>query len=62
MLQDEAAVLLPAPLFHRRTLDDLTAYMDDVNLPEDLIRVGLAHGTVRGFGLGRQGCSQFHRP
>lgn len=50
MLQDEAAVLLPAPLFHRRTLADLTAYMDDVNLPENLIRVGLAHGSVKGFG------------
>ena len=50
MLQDGVAVLLPAPLFHRRTLEDLTAYMDDVELPEGLIRVGLAHGTVRGFG------------
>ena len=50
VLQDEAAVLLPAPLFHRRTLDDLTAYMDDAILPEGLIRIGLAHGTVRGFG------------
>ena len=36
MLQDEAAVPLPAPLFHRRTLDDLTAYLDDVKMPEGL--------------------------
>ena len=62
MLQDEAAVLLPAPLYHRRTLDDLTAYMDDVNLPEDLIRVGLAHGTVRGFGSDAKDVPNFIAP
>jgi DNA repair exonuclease SbcCD nuclease subunit len=49
-LEDDFAVLLPAPLFHRRTLDDPTAYMDDVALPDDVIRVGLAHGSVSGFG------------
>lgn len=48
--QESGLVILPAPLFHRRTLDDLTAYVDDVDLPEGLIRVGMAHGTVRGFG------------
>ena len=62
MLGDESAVLLPAPLFHRRTLDDLTAYMDDVNLPEDLIRVGLAHGTIRGFGSGDKDIPNFIAP
>jgi len=50
VVENEDFVLLPAPLFRRRTLDDLTAYMDDVDLPEGLVRVGLAHGTVRGFG------------
>ena len=50
VFENEDFVLLPAPLFHRRTLDDLTAYMDDADLPDGLIRVGLAHGTVRGFG------------
>ena len=50
MLQDEAVALLPAPLLSRHTLDDLTAYMDDVDIPEGVIRVGLAHGSVRGFG------------
>lgn len=49
-LEDDSAVLLPAPLFHRRTLDDPTAYMDDVGLPDGLVRIGLAHGTVTGFG------------
>ena len=62
MLQSEAAVLLPAPLFHRRTLDDLTAYMDDVNLPEGLVRVGLAHGTVRGFGSDDKDVPNFIAP
>ena len=62
MLHSEAAVLLPAPLFHRRTLDDLTAYMDDVNLPEGLVRVGLAHGTVRGFGSDDKDVPNFIAP
>ena len=62
MLQSEAAVLLPAPLFHRRTLGDLTAYMDDVNLPEGLVRVGLAHGTVRGFGSDDKDVPNFIAP
>lgn len=50
VLQDGAVVLLPAPLLHRRTLDDPTAHMDSADCPEGLIRIGLAHGTVRGFG------------
>ena len=62
VLQDEDFVLLPAPLFHRRTLDDLTAYMDDVDLPEGLIRVRLAHGTVRGFGSDDRDVPNFIAP
>ena len=50
ILEDDSLALLPAPLHHRRTLDDPTAYMDDVELPDELVRVGLAHGTVTGFG------------
>lgn len=50
ILEDDSFVLLPAPLRHRRTLGDPTAYMDDLELPDHLIRVGLAHGTVTGFG------------
>lgn len=49
-LEADAAVLLPAPLYHRRTLDDPTAWMDEVDLPDGLIRIGIAHGTVTGFG------------
>lgn len=46
----ESLALLPAPLYHRRALGDPTAYMDSVELPDGLVRVGLAHGTVTGFG------------
>lgn len=49
-LEADAAVLLPAPLYHRRTLDDPTAWMDEADLPGGLVRVGIAHGTVTGFG------------
>ena len=62
VLENEDFVLLPAPLFHRQTLDDLTAYMDDVDLPEGLIRVGLAHGTVRGFGSDDRDVPNFIAP
>ena len=50
ILEEEQLVLLPAPLHHRRTLDDPTAYMDDVELQHGLVLIGLAHGTVTSFG------------
>lgn len=50
MLEGDGAVLLPAPLQHRRAIGDATAYMDDATVPDGLIRVGLAHGTITGFG------------
>ena len=62
VLQEGIAVLLPAPLFHRGSLEDLTAYMDDVELPEGIIRVGLAHGTVRGFGSNDNDVPNFIAP
>ena len=43
------AAILPAPLEHRRTLDDPTGWMDGCETEADVIRVGLAHGAVRGF-------------
>ncbi len=49
VLEDNAAILLPAPLRYRRMLDDPTAYMDDAESPEGMIRIGLAHGTVTRF-------------
>ena len=50
IFEDDSFALLPAPLHHRRMLDDPTTYMDEADLPESLVRVGLAHGTVTGFG------------
>ena len=50
IFEDESFALLPAPLHHRRMLNDPTVYMDEADLPDGLMRVGLAHGTVTGFG------------
>ena len=49
VIEQDAAVLLPAPLQHRRTLNDPTAWMDDQVSEAGLIRIGLAHGAVYGF-------------
>ena len=50
IFKEESLALLPAPLHYRHTLEDTTSYMDGLDLPEGLARVGIAHGTVRGFG------------
>lgn len=50
VLDGVGVVLLPAPLVYRHTLGDPTAYMDEASTPEGLIRVGIAHGTITGFG------------
>jgi len=42
--------LLPAPLFFRASADDLTAYMAGAPTPERALRIGLAHGSIQGFG------------
>lgn len=44
------AVLLPAPLGHRRVPGDPTAWMDAAATQEGALRIGLAHGAVAGFG------------
>jgi DNA repair exonuclease SbcCD nuclease subunit len=49
-VDDGSFVLVPAPLQHRRTLQDPTAYMDNLDVPDGLVRIGLAHGSVTGFG------------
>lgn len=43
-------VLLPAPLAAKSTSRDPTAWMDAVASPAGVIRIGLAHGSVQGFG------------
>ncbi len=47
---DDDAWLLPAPLLHRHTLDDPTAAFDAIDTPAGALRIGLAHGSIRGFG------------
>ena len=49
VIEQDAAVLLAAPLQHRRTLTDPTAWMDDQMGEADMVRIGLAHGAVYGF-------------
>ncbi|SLN77868.1 metallophosphoesterase family protein [Oceanibacterium hippocampi] len=50
IFETDGFAVLPAPLQYRRTLQDPTAYMDDADVPDGIIRIGLAHGTVTGFG------------
>lgn len=52
--ESENAWLLPAVLQRRHVLADLTAYMDDAPTPPDALRIGLAHGSVTGFGNGEE--------
>lgn len=56
VLIDEAenAWLLPAVLQRRHVLADLTAYMDTAPTPPGALRIGLAHGSVTGFGNGEE--------
>ena len=49
LIEQDAVVLLPAPLQHRRTLNDPTEWMDNHLSEAGLIRIGLAHGAVYGF-------------
>lgn len=44
------AVLLPAPCPVRRPGRDLTEWMMGAEIPEEKVRIGLAHGAVREFG------------
>jgi len=41
--------VLPAPLTQRHTYGDLTAWFDTAKTPPDLVRIGLAHGSVEGI-------------
>jgi len=45
-----AAWLVPAVLTRRHAADDPTEAMDTATTPEGVIRVGLAHGSIRSFG------------
>lgn len=43
-------VLLPAPLHAKSSVSDPTAWMDHTATPTGTMRIGLAHGSVTGFG------------
>jgi DNA repair exonuclease SbcCD nuclease subunit len=51
-IADDAALvyLLPAPLRHTSNVGDLTSYMDNEATPDGALRIGMAHGSVQGFG------------
>ncbi len=47
------AVVLPAPLLRRQDAGDPTAWIRSAEVPSELPRIVLAHGTVQGFGGGQ---------
>jgi Calcineurin-like phosphoesterase len=46
---EPGVLLLPAPLHAKAMSTDPTAFMDQVVSPRGTIRIGMAHGSVRGF-------------
>tara|TARA_R110002110_G_scaffold415559_1_gene650662 strand:+ start:18676 stop:19818 length:1143 start_codon:yes stop_codon:yes gene_type:complete len=62
VFESDGFAVLPAPLHYRRTLQDPTTYMDKADVSEGVIRIGLAHGTVRGFGSGDSDIANFISP
>lgn len=51
-IEANKVTILPAPLHYKSTLRDPTEYMDHVDLPDQCIRIGLAHGSITTFGSG----------
>jgi len=49
---EDKVFVLPAPLVSKDAGRDLTDWMDACTTPEGAIRIGLAHGSVIGFGAG----------
>lgn len=49
---DDTAVLLPAPMRRKSEASDISEWMNDASTASGLIRIGLAHGSVVGFGVG----------
>lgn len=52
ILLGNEATLLPAPLTRKSEVNDITSWMDAAETDAGLIRVGLAHGSIVGFGGG----------
>lgn len=47
---EPGAWILPAPLTHRQSGADATNWFDAAATPPGVLRIGLAHGSVQGFG------------
>jgi len=54
--------ILPAPLKHFRSLEDLTDWMNDAATPDGYYRIGLAHGSIRSFGSDESQAANFIDP
>jgi len=50
----DGAYLLPAPLHHHQAFGDPTAWMEDAETPNGVLRIGLAHGSITDFGTSTQ--------
>ena len=48
----QGAYLLPSPLATRHPTQDPTAWMDGAATPNGALRIGLAHGSIKGFSEG----------
>jgi DNA repair exonuclease SbcCD nuclease subunit len=55
---DSSSILLPSPLSASASSNDPTAWMDAAETPPGALRIGLAHGSVRGFGSEAQAAQQ----
>ncbi len=51
---EPSVFVLPAPLTARSVASDPTAWMDVAESPSGAMRIGLAHGSIKGFGSGEE--------
>lgn len=49
LFADLGLAILPAPLTQRQTFSDLTEWFDQAETPPELLRIGIAHGSVQGI-------------
>lgn len=49
LFAEQGFAVLPAPLTQRHTFNDLTEWFDHASTPPELLRIGIAHGSVQGI-------------
>lgn len=49
LFAEQGLAILPAPLTQRQTFNDLTEWFDQADTPPELLRIGIAHGSVQGI-------------